>query len=200
MTPAAAADQLNRKRIKTSTVAESVNISSSFRVQWTHLLKQPQINGYETLTVLIFKYECHKMFLWVLAPCSLVDSFQSFGETHCLHIQGWRWKQYVSSGPKMETVCFSETLASTDEYTRRQNPEEQRNNPHCCGNLKSHMKVTSPYLCFNKTKGVKFAKHPYAHLTTCFLTSTVRTDTSKKCLRFRSDVILVPLDRVKFRK
>jgi hypothetical protein len=24
----------------------------------------------------------------------------------------------------METVCFSETLASADEFTRRQNPEE----------------------------------------------------------------------------
>jgi hypothetical protein len=34
----------------------------------------------------------------------------------------------------METVCFSETLASTDESTRRQNPEEhshRRENLKC---------------------------------------------------------------------
>jgi hypothetical protein len=29
----------------------------------------------------------------------------------------------------METVCFSETLASTEESTRRQNPEEHHQ-PH----------------------------------------------------------------------
>jgi hypothetical protein len=29
-----------------------------------------------------------------------------------------------SAGLKMETVCFSETLASSDESTSRQNPEE----------------------------------------------------------------------------
>jgi hypothetical protein len=29
---------------------------------------------------------------------------------------------------KKVTVCFSETLASTDEPTRRQNPEEQHHN------------------------------------------------------------------------
>lgn len=27
---------------------------------------------------------------------------------------------------KMESVCLSETLAFTDEFTRRQNPEEHR--------------------------------------------------------------------------
>jgi hypothetical protein len=34
---------------------------------------------------------------------------------------------FVSSALKMETVCFSETLASTNEYTWHQNPEEQHN-------------------------------------------------------------------------
>jgi hypothetical protein len=38
----------------------------------------------------------------------------------------------------METVGFSETLASTDESTRRQNPEEQHHHPHRRENLKSH--------------------------------------------------------------
>jgi hypothetical protein len=38
----------------------------------------------------------------------------------------------------METVCFSETLASTDESTRRQNPEEEHYHPRHSENLKSH--------------------------------------------------------------
>jgi hypothetical protein len=36
----------------------------------------------------------------------------------------------------MERVCFSETLAPTDESTWRQNPEHH---PHRRQNLKSHM-------------------------------------------------------------
>jgi hypothetical protein len=46
------------------------------------------------------------MFFWVLASYRC----KRFGETFCLHLQD-------------ETVCFSETLASTDESTRRQNPD-----------------------------------------------------------------------------
>jgi hypothetical protein len=46
------------------------------------------------------------------------------------------------SALKMETVCFSETLATTDESTRRQNPEEHHH-PHRRENLKSHMLQTS---------------------------------------------------------
>jgi hypothetical protein len=42
----------------------------------------------------------------------------------------------------METVCFSETLASTDESTRRHNPEEHH--PHRRENLKSHIEGGGP--------------------------------------------------------
>jgi hypothetical protein len=45
-----------------------------------------------------------------------------------------------TSALKMETVCFSETLTSADEATRRQNPEEHHD-PHRRENLKSHIKV-----------------------------------------------------------
>jgi hypothetical protein len=31
------------------------------------------------------------LFLWDLAPCRLVGRCQRFGETYCLHLQGWRW-------------------------------------------------------------------------------------------------------------
>jgi hypothetical protein len=37
----------------------------------------------------------------------------------------------------METVCFSETMASADESTRGKNPE-QHDHPHRRKNLKSH--------------------------------------------------------------
>jgi hypothetical protein len=37
-----------------------------------------------------------------------------------------------------ETVCFSETLVSSYESTRRQNPEQQHRHPHRHENLKSH--------------------------------------------------------------
>jgi hypothetical protein len=46
---------------------------------------------------------------WVLAPCRLVGKCHHFREIYCLHLQ---------------TVCFSETLASTNESTPCQNPEE----------------------------------------------------------------------------
>jgi hypothetical protein len=45
----------------------------------------------------------------------------------------WVWAKAV----KMETVCFSETLASTNESTRRQNPKEQHRHVHRRENLKS---------------------------------------------------------------
>jgi hypothetical protein len=44
----------------------------------------------------------------------------------------------------MGTVCFSETLASTDESTRRRNPEEQHRHPPRRENLQSSLS------CFQK--------------------------------------------------
>jgi hypothetical protein len=38
----------------------------------------------------------------------------------------------------VERICFSETLASTDESTRRQNPDHHHHHPHRCENLISH--------------------------------------------------------------
>jgi hypothetical protein len=43
----------------------------------------------------------------------------------------------------MESVCFSETLASTDDSTQRQNPEEHHHHPHCRENLRSHISNNS---------------------------------------------------------
>jgi hypothetical protein len=47
-----------------------------------------------------------------------------------------------SSPLKMETVCFSETLASTNESTRRQNPEEEHYHLHRRESLKSHLEFS----------------------------------------------------------
>jgi hypothetical protein len=80
---------------------------------------------------------------WVLAPCRLVDRCQRFGE------------KYISifrAEVKMETVCFSKTLASTDESTRRQNPKEHHH-PHRRENLKSYI-VSSFTICSYSSRNV----------------------------------------------
>jgi hypothetical protein len=60
------------------------------------------------------------MMFWVVAPCRLVGRYHRFG------------------GMKMETVCFSETLVSTYESTRRHNPEQQHH--HCRGLSRNKLK------------------------------------------------------------
>jgi hypothetical protein len=60
------------------------------------------------------------LFFWVLTSCRLAGRYQRFGEIYCLHLQG-----------SMET--FSETLVSTSESARRQNPAERH--PHRRENL-----------------------------------------------------------------
>jgi hypothetical protein len=52
------------------------------------------------------------------------------------HVNKLRCCSIATSALKMETVCFSETLASIDEYTRRQN-QEQQHHPHRRENLRS---------------------------------------------------------------
>jgi hypothetical protein len=82
-------------------------------------------------------------FYWVLTSCKLVSRFQHFRETYCLHgdsmsnVDANISKKHTVS---METVCFSEMLASTDKSVWHQNPEEYHH-PHCCKNLKSHTVV-----------------------------------------------------------
>jgi hypothetical protein len=49
-------------------------------------------------------------FLWILAPCRLIG------------------RLFTYSALKIEAVCISETLASTDESTRRQKPRIKHQN------------------------------------------------------------------------
>jgi hypothetical protein len=59
-----------------------------------------------------------------------------------------RWQ---SSALKMETVCFSETFASKDESTRRQNPEVHHH-PHRRESLRSYMCV----LCLHSGRQIAY--------------------------------------------
>jgi hypothetical protein len=51
------------------------------------------------------------MFFWVLVPCRLVGRCQRFGETYCLHLQGWSLHrcENIKSRP---LVCFWALLLS----------------------------------------------------------------------------------------
>jgi hypothetical protein len=51
----------------------------------------------------------------VVTPCGLVDEYERFRRNILPR----------SSGLKMGTVCFSETLVSTYKSTRRYSPEDQ---------------------------------------------------------------------------
>jgi hypothetical protein len=77
------------------------------------------ISEFQALLEKLSGRKWHKLtpFWWVLLPrrCKL------FGETHCLHPQGW----LLTSALNMWTVSLSETLPSTHESTRHQNPSEQ---------------------------------------------------------------------------
>jgi hypothetical protein len=80
-------------------------------------------------------------FFWVWAPCGLAGRSQRFGEDvripflppYIIPLI----PSMVTSALKMETVCFSEKLASTRQSTRRPNPEEHHQYRHRCENLKS---------------------------------------------------------------
>jgi hypothetical protein len=56
---------------------------------------------------------------WVVTPYELVYSYQRFGETYYLHLQG------------RETECFSKTSVSTYKSIRRYNPEDQHRQTLC---------------------------------------------------------------------
>jgi hypothetical protein len=66
------------------------------------------------------------VFFWVWSPCGSVGKSQRLGEVCYLHLQGW------SECLKMDTAPFSETLASTNQSTRRPNPKEHHQSCHRC--------------------------------------------------------------------
>jgi hypothetical protein len=99
------------------------------------------------------------MFFWVWAPCGLSGRSHHFGVSPLARLQSLPHSvtigpflqtslpdtlynpsilSMVTSAMKMEAVRFSETLASTDQSTRRPNPEEHHQYCHRRENLKSH--------------------------------------------------------------
>jgi hypothetical protein len=50
------------------------------------------------------------LLFWVVTSCGLVGKYQRFGETYCLQLQGWRWRQYV--GSYHNTVILDTWIAS----------------------------------------------------------------------------------------
>jgi hypothetical protein len=73
---------------------------------------------------------------------------------------------------KMETVCFYETLASIDESTQCQNPEEQQHHhPHRCENLKSQIVASFKVPSRNTPDSTKL-------VVRIVVLAEVRTDTS----------------------
>jgi hypothetical protein len=81
-------------------------------VRTLHLLVRFKVLAAASMKMTVF---------WDVAPCCLVEVYRRFRGTYCPPSSG-----RTTSALNMETVCFSETLASTDESTRRQYPEEQR--------------------------------------------------------------------------
>jgi hypothetical protein len=61
---------------------------------------------------------------WVLVPCRLVGTCQRFGETCCLHLQGWCWEAWVLIALVMEAASTSETSVNFNQTTRCYNPED----------------------------------------------------------------------------
>jgi hypothetical protein len=74
--------------------------------------KRLQIVGFEVLTAASMKMAV----FWVVAPCSLVEVYERFGGTCCLHHQG--------DALMMEAARTSETLVNFYQTTRCYNPED----------------------------------------------------------------------------
>jgi hypothetical protein len=66
--------------------------------------------------------------VWVVAPCSLVEVYQRFRGTCCLHHQS----------DEMEAARTSETLVNFYHTTRRYNPEDSHLRTRGSENLKSY--------------------------------------------------------------
>jgi hypothetical protein len=71
---------------------------------------------------------------WVVAPCSLVEVYQRFRGTCCLHHQGASIIALM-----MEAACTSETLVNFYQTTRRYNPEDSHLHIRRRENLKSYL-------------------------------------------------------------
>jgi hypothetical protein len=57
--------------------------------------------------------------LWVVTPCRLVSRYRRFGESYCLHLQSWRWRQYVSPKRRyLRVYTATQPTRTTSTYLR----------------------------------------------------------------------------------
>jgi hypothetical protein len=117
----------------------------------------------QVLTAVVMK----STIFWDITPSSPLK-VNRFGRTYCLHLQGWRnnfsknqqvsrWQaesayllvlaEIISSTPKMEAICSSESSVATQQTTRRHIPEDDTFHNHRCESLKSYKdKFTSTFV------------------------------------------------------
>jgi hypothetical protein len=55
------------------------------------------------------------MLLWVKSPCGLVGKSRRFGETYCLHLKPWKWRQHAS--PKRS--CFLSKISNAYQFSSK---------------------------------------------------------------------------------
>jgi hypothetical protein len=84
-------------------------------IQWPK-----QYEGFSVFTVVKMTM---LLLFWVMTPCGLVSRYQRFGETYCLHLQGFSY-----------------------ESTRRHNPEEQ----YCQNSMKFKLSDYDIFQKFNE--------------------------------------------------
>jgi hypothetical protein len=83
---------------------------------------------------------------WVLAPCSLVEVYQSFRGPCCIHHQGHEYLIHDQGDElpialMMEAAKISEPMLNFYQTTRCYNPEDSNLHTHRRENLKSYNEV-----------------------------------------------------------
>jgi hypothetical protein len=79
----------------------------------------PSVQGFRAVQIYIEVF-------WYITPCSLVDGYQRFGGTYCVHLMDRRWRQHIPpkrwsphtrldftvSQPRRATVCVLPSLCA----------------------------------------------------------------------------------------
>lgn len=107
----------------------SLHTSSCLAHAHTHTMCSPRLlnlNGIQTYTYLHTKVTWSYEIYLELQVDFYSKRNKIMGKRFLCRVI-WGFHEFsLSSGLKMETVCVSETLATSDESTRCQNPEEQQ--------------------------------------------------------------------------
>jgi hypothetical protein len=66
-------------------ISEVLKTIGMWNLMYWHIVNYSKIVRFEVSTAVTIKI----MFFWVLVPCGLIGRCQHFGETYCLHLEGW---------------------------------------------------------------------------------------------------------------